>query len=186
MKIENLKVYDFKESIIASGYPMQEAKDQKSDYNKDLQRVVKLASTPTNSGHGNFLTGIRVSFDLTTTVTMMVQMERYHFFDIVSSQSTMHKLNKFDLDLCFSEFTDGVIITRLKELIKRYNANQTRHNFNIIADSCPKGIELKMRISTNYMQIKNMIQQRKGHRLFVWDEFCKYMLLNLPMANDLL
>ena len=39
----------------------------------------------------NFLHGILVSFDLTCSNKMWVQFERYHFADIVSSQSTMHR-----------------------------------------------------------------------------------------------
>ena len=186
MKVENIEVFGLQRCVVASGYAMQTEKNKKTDYGKDLKRAMKLANTPTNSGHGNFLTGIRVLFDLTIPVTMLVQAERYHWFDIVTCQSTMHRLNKFDLSNSFTGSTDKIIIDRLKILIDDYNENPTKEKFQIIADSCPKGIELKMLISTNYMQIKNIIAQRKNHKLFIWQEFCDYMLNNLPMANEFL
>lgn len=186
MKVENLEVFGFERCVVASGYAMHETKDKKTDYTKDIKRAVNLAKPPSNSGHPNFITGIRVMFDLTIPVTMLVQVERYHWFDIVTCQSTMHKLNKFDLSNSFTDNTDSVIIERLQVLIDDYNREPNSVKFQVIADSCPKGIELKMLISTNYMQLRNMIQQRKNHRLDVWKEFCEYMMNNLPMAKEFL
>ena len=186
MKIENLKVYDFKESIIASGYPMKTDITEKKSYDLDLKRGVNLASTPSNSGHGNFLSGIRVSFDLTISNAMLVQLERYNFLDIVSSQSKMHRLAKYDLSACFSEWTSKEVIEEFKSCVTLYNTFPTIKNKNRMIHSCPMGCELTMRVSTNYMQLKNIISQRKNHALFEWQEFCEYMMNNLPMAKEFL
>ena len=67
---------------------------------KDLKRAEKLsvASVHDNGAHGQFLTGIRVAFDLTFSNKAWVEAERYRFLEFVSSQSTMHRITKFDLD----------------------------------------------------------------------------------------
>jgi hypothetical protein len=37
---------------------------------------------------------------------MWVEAERYRFLEFVSSQSTMHRITKFDLDNCYNEYVD--------------------------------------------------------------------------------
>lgn len=70
------------------------------DIKKHLKRAEKLsiASVRENGAHGQFLTGIRVAFDLTFSNKAWVEAERYRFLEFVSSQSTMHRITKFDLD----------------------------------------------------------------------------------------
>ena len=63
MKITNVKVYDLEESVKASKYPM--AIDTES-CNSDITNTVKsLAQSKKGEGHDQYLTGIRVAFDLT-------------------------------------------------------------------------------------------------------------------------
>ena len=73
MKIDNIKIYDLDESIVASGLPMQAMYSEKAFANEvytlyknginspHFRRAVKLANTPVGSGHGNFLSGVLVS-----------------------------------------------------------------------------------------------------------------------------
>ena len=50
--------------------------------------------------------------------------------------------------------------------------------------SCPMGIELFMRISTNYACLRNIWAQRHNHRLKEdWGAFCG-MIENLPYFNE--
>ena len=100
MKVENVRIYDLEESLIASGYPMRTMATQDRDLDeKDIKRGHNLskACDTGNGAHGQFMTGIRVSFDLTCTNKMWVEAERYRFLEFVSSQSTMHCLLKFDI-----------------------------------------------------------------------------------------
>ena len=86
MKIENVKIYDLEESIIASGYPMRTSVEMRQMDEKDLKRAEKLsiASVNDNGAHGQFLTGIRVAFDLTFSNKAWVEAERYRFLEFVS------------------------------------------------------------------------------------------------------
>ena len=98
--VSNVKIYDLEESIIASGYPMRTDIDSKELTTKDILRCTKLvdATRTGNGAHVQFLTGIRVAFDLTFSNKAWVEAERYRFLEFVSSQSTMHRITKFNLD----------------------------------------------------------------------------------------
>ena len=200
--ITNVKVYDLEESIVASGYAMI------SDYNESwakeqaeviraeqfygtledvghYKRALKLTKAPLNSGHPNFLSGILVSMDVTFTNKVFVEWQRYHFQQIVTSQSTMHKLSKFDLNNSFIEYVDPHIIIHLKAIQKEYNENPTKENYLKLVYSCPSGLKLTARVSTNYLQLMTMYRQRRNHRLPEWQQFTQE-LLELPMFYEFL
>ena len=66
MIISNWKVYDLPESVKASKYPML---TDTSEVDEVLtERTRSLALSPKGEGHDQFLTGIRVNFDLTFKV----------------------------------------------------------------------------------------------------------------------
>lgn len=206
MKVENVKVYDLEESLIASGFPMRtELVDREVDEN-DIKRAKNLvAATKTGNGaHAQFLTGIRVAFDLTCTNKMWPEAERYRFLEFVSSQSTMHRITKFDLDKVYNKYVDPRIVEIMKEKVAYYNDmleifnnfpsdHPKREEANAylkelyleILYSNPAGFELTARMTTNYRCLRNIYLQRKDHRLPEWREFCKW-IETLPLAKELL
>lgn len=190
MRITNLQVYDMNNAIRASGYPMQDRLDFDAQHryidDHDWKRALTLASRESSEGHDNFLSGIIVSFDLTCTIKMWVQFERYHFAQIVSSQASMHRLPKMQLDIAFTPYTDPQIIKRLEVLQKRYNEDPNEGNFLNLIYSCPVGLELTARVTTNYRQLKTMIKQRHNHRLPEWRDFCKEIVSQCPLAYEFL
>ena len=121
--VSNVKIYDLEESIIASGYPMRTSLVDHEVTDKDIKRGHNLveATKTGNGAHSQFLTGIRVSFDLTCSNKMWVEAERYRFLEFVSSQSTMHRITKFDLDECYNEYVDPRMIAIMKEKVADYN-----------------------------------------------------------------
>ena len=163
-EISNVKVYDLEESIIASGYPMR-VELGKESFDEAIIRAKKLARMPSNSGHGNFLTGIRVSFNIKYPQYLTPQLQRYNFIDIVSSQSKMHRLSKMDLSISCNEYVSEVLMDVVKVFQDLYNENPTYENYMMLISNCPMGLELTMRVSTNYMQLKNIYNQRKRHKL---------------------
>ena len=200
--INNVKVYGLEDSVRGAKYPM--AVDTSKCTDEVTDRVKQLGSVPTGTGHDNFLNGIVVQFDLTFTVKAWTEAERYHFFDFVSSQSTMHRITKFDLDKSYIEYVDPRIVEIMKEKVNAYNllAND-KHNYLCVTDeeakefeellkqkyleilySNPCGFRLTARMTTNYRQLKTMYQQRKNHRLPEWKWFCKWVE-SLPMFKEL-
>ena len=111
MKLENIKIYDLEESLVASGYPMRTELTQRKADEKDVRRGLNLTKASNGNGaHGQWLTGVRVAFDLTCTNKMWVEAERYRFLEFVSSQSTMHRITKFNLDEQYNEYVDPRVI----------------------------------------------------------------------------
>lgn len=193
MKIENVKVYDLEESILASGYPMQTEIQIHELNEKDLRRANKLSSLATtdNPAHGQFLTGIRVAFDLTFSNKAWVEAERYRFLEFVSSQSTMHRITRFNLRDQYNKYVNPHVVDIMVELVAEYNAmddsdpDAKAEKYLEILYTNPAGFELTARLTTDYRCLKNIYKQRRDHRLPEWREFCKW-IETLPYAEELL
>ena len=201
--ITNYKVYDLEETLVASGYAMIEEYSEKTvkkearnsidayinneeDYSRHLKRALKLAKAPLSSGHVSFAKGIIVNMDITFTNKAWIEFQRYHFADIITGMSTMHRISKFDLDEAFNEYTDPTIIKRLKELQEVYLTTKDKEDYLKLLYSTPAGLEMTGRVTTNYLQLMNMWQQRHNHRLPEWRQFCDELLEKLPLFKEFL
>lgn len=199
--VSDCHVYDLDESVRASKYPM--AVDHNKTNSEITDRTKSLGRTGMGEGHDNFLSGIVVNFDLTITNKMWVEAERYHFFQIVSSQSTMHRISKIGENRNnFDSHVDTRTLSILNEKIAEYNrlcGLSTPDDLNIrqereellkeayldILMNVPAGLKLTARISTNYRQLKTIYYQRKNHRLPEWRKFCNWMETELPHFKEL-
>lgn len=133
--------------------------------------------------HAQFLTGIRVNFDLTFSNKAWVEAERYRFLEFVSSQSTMHCITKFDLNEQYNEYVDPRIIEIMREKVDIYNKllsiiDRIKHcetenknekikmleqlegirkeKYLEILYSNPAGFLLTARLTTNYRCLRNI------------------------------
>lgn len=190
LTITNVKVYDLKESVIASRNAMRLTPPNytEEEFNKSLPRAMQLAKCGGGSGHSNYRKGIRVSFDIKYPNYISPELQRYGFIDIVSSNSKMHKLVNMDMDMCFNEYVTDASKQQMKELIAKYNADPCYVNFIIALSNCPQGIELFMRCSTNYEQLATIYRQRRHHKLKEdWQfGFCRDFIEKLPYAHELI
>ena len=172
MEISNVKIYDLEESLVAAGYPMS----TDIDNTKTPKRINSLGSSKTGSGHDNFLKGIRVSFDIKYSQYWSMQAQRYTFLDIVSSQSKMHRILTMNVRAQCNDYVNIFSINNMENLIMEYNADPTTERYMEVISNCPMGYELTMRVSTNYLQLKTIYQQRKNHKLTDWGYFCNWIL----------
>lgn len=193
--VTNVKIYDLEESLIASGYPMKTELTAAAVTEKDLSRAQKLvdATKTGNGAHAQFMTGIRVAFDLTCSNKMWVEAERYRFLEFVSSQSTMHRITKFDLEDQYNAYVDPRVIDIMKKKVNVYNElvekkadpELIKRKYLEILYTNPAGFTLTARMTTNYRCLRNIYMQRKDHRLPEWRAFCKW-IETLPYAKELL
>lgn len=212
LEVSNVKVYDLRESVIASRNPFrtEQVKYTDEEFDKSLPRAIQLANTPNGSGHQNFLKGIRVSFDIKYPNYISPELQRYNFVDIVSSASKMHRLMEMDLDIACNKYVTKSMIEEMQVHIAKYKAIKEDKEDNIYlwemrdgsyhktetkADSlyfafmrcisnCPQGIELFMRCSTNYLQIRTIVRQRYRHKLKEdWGAFIDFAR-NLPYSKE--
>lgn len=204
--VSNIRIYDLDECFHASGYPMRTSTEWEEARESELKRGVNLSQAADWQGaHDQFLTGIRVSFDLTFTNKAWVEAERYRFLEFVSSQSTMHRITKFDLRNQYNEYVDPRIIEIMEEKVAQHNKllaelaqipaddeyNRERlkklitQKYLEILYSNPAGFMLTARLTTNYRCLKNIWRQRRNHRLPEWRAFCKW-IETLPYAKELI
>ena len=180
--ISKVKVYGLEDSIRASKYPMAVDVDKCTD---EITKTVKaLGNCATGTAHDQFLTGIIVQFDLNFTIKAWTEAERYHFFDFVSSQSTMHRITKFDVSKQCIKYVRKKAIENLEECIADYNTNPTPENYLEVVYNAPVGFQLTARMTTNYRQLKTIYFQRRNHRLPEWKEFCAWCE-TLPKFKEL-
>ena len=216
LEFHNVKVYDLKESVIACRNAMRLDMPEYTDeeFEESLKRAVKLAKAGGGSGHSNFRTGIRVSFDMKYTQYITKQFQRYHWFDYVTSSSLMHRITKMDFDKCCNKYISQETVDRMNALVYAYNifaglegddffdtkfelrngevieaktkADCLHHQFMRIISECPMGTELFVRVSTNYEQLATIYKQRKNHKLKEdWGEFVKFVN-SLPYSKELI
>lgn len=171
MVIDNIHVYGLENAIRGSKFPM--ATDIQKVNDEVTNTTKKLGSCKTGTGHDQFLTGIIVQFDLTFTVKAWTEAERYSFLDFVSSQSTMHRISKFDLDEQYIEYVDSRVIDIMNELKDKYNETKNPEDYLRLLYTNPCGFKLTAAMTTNYRQLKTIYQQRKNHRLPEWRKFCE-------------
>lgn len=182
MVISDLHIYGLDNAIRGSKFPM--ITDVSKASSEITSTTYKLAQSETGAGHDQFLTGIIVQFDLTFTVKAWTEAERYHFLDFISSQSTMHRIGKFELDNQYSEYVDPRIIKVMEELKDKYNLTQDSEDYLRLLYSNPCGFKLTAAMTTNFRQLKTIYYQRRHHRLPEWREFCK-QLEEIPEFRDI-
>ena len=176
--VSNAKVFGLNDSIRRAKFPMSVDTDS---IKKDLTDGIKaLAQSGLGEGHDQWLTGVIVQFDLTFTNKGWIEMERYHFVDFVSSQSTMHRITKFNLETAYdTDYVDNRIVEIMREKVEDYKATTDKaarkQKYLEILYSNPAGFRLTAGLTTNYRQLKTIYRQRKDHRLPEWREFCKWI-----------
>ena len=217
LEFSNVKVYDLRESIISCRNAMRlEAPDYNSEeeFNKGLDRAKKLVNASKNDNnvkcHDNFLTGIRVSFDMKYTQYISKQFQRYHWFDYVSSSSLMHRITKMDFSKCCNKYVSQASIDEVTKWVNVYNNILNNHieeyvfdtgkekfhtyaykdtiytAFMLVISNCPMGTELFVRVSTNYKQLQTIYYQRKNHKLHEDYNAFIDMVKSLPYAKELI
>lgn len=203
LEISNVKVYDLREAMIASGNAMRVTpcnynnEEEKDKSYKRCRRLVQASLGGKVKSHDNFLTGCLISFDLKYPQYISMEMQRYHFLQIVSSSSKMHRILKMDFDKCCNEYVDEVTRKHMTFLVKQYNGivetkdsydseeqyEETRYKqWMRIISNCPLGLELFMRVTTNYKQLQTIYFQRRNHKLKEWRIFCDW-IKTLPYAE---
>ena len=196
-EIKNVNVYGLENSIRAAKYPKSVNLES---LDTTLTKGIKAcANCKTGEGHDNFLKGIIVQFDLTFSNKAWVELQRYHFIDFVSSQSTMHKITKFDIKQQCNRYVDPRIIDIVQDKINEYNRLNELNETNVFSKerqdimnelyleilyNVPSGFQITAGMTTNYQQLKTIYQQRRHHLLPDWQMLCDWCE-TLPLFKEL-
>ena len=196
LQVKNVKVYDLEESVIACRNAMRTELPEYTEveFEQSLERAKKLVRSSAESKdvkcHDNFLTGIRVSFDLIYPNYISPELQRYHWIDIVTSSSKMHRIMKLDFRKSCNKYVTQETIEQMEQLVNCYNGipddrpDLKYKSFMLVISNCPLGLELFMRVSTNYKQLQTIYHQRKNHKLKEdYGALCDF-IRSLPYAKE--
>ncbi len=134
----------------------------------------------------DFLSSISVIWDMKGNGVFMPEFQRYGKTancGIVMSQSTMHSMNKFmtsDYDP-FTKYVTPETKQHIKDLYQQWvdvknefdSCSQDKkdlykikvyESFERLVHNLPRGFELWTTITTNYLQLKTIVIQRKNHK----------------------
>jgi len=211
IRITDAQVHGLSESMAAAYLPMMHGREEYSDRLDGVEEALgvgivpdrprTLASYGPGEGHNCYLVGINVQANITAPRYWWHQLQRYHFVEIVSSMSTMHRLGEgldalcaqrqllpehYDFEQYFSSGTDSRIVDLLLDIWEdlRDNTGMSRNErLLVIKPNLPEGWLQTARISTNYRQLKSIVYQRSDHRLKEWKGFCSWCREMLPCAE---
>ena len=213
VEIKNIQVFNLDRALNAKSNSfnvgeIDTSKDFiKDESNRQWQVAKSLGSNnQAHQSHDAFLKGILVSFDIKYEQAFTPELQRYHFFEIIMSQSTMHSLKKFmenDLDP-YSKYVTQESKNQVKKLYLEYEAeNKKLANPNLteserseqgkkayqafmrLRHNIPGGFEMWETITTNYLQLKTICIQRANHKQREdWNNFLR-ACFSMPRFSEL-
>ena len=145
---------------------------------KDKERLKKVAFklTDKDGGHNKFLESMVVWLEIRASRFFWQEADTYRVGTTKQSESTIHTITKKTLDE--NDFTENVyygFIDYLNELIHDYRKAtddmEKDFIFRCIKENLPEGFLQTRIVCTNYKTLRNMIWQRKNHKLVEWHMF---------------
>ena len=130
-----------------------------------------------DGGHNKFLESIHVWIRIKAPRFFFSEADTYRI-STKQSESTMHTLSKSDLDQINFEYDiPSFYLEHINKLVKQVRENKI--NIDILKNDLPEGF-LQTRIwNMSYKELRNVIAQRRKHKLPQWRMFCDYMLRNV-------
>lgn len=152
----------------------------------DQERLKGVAEklAPKDGGHNKFLESMQVWIEITASRYWWQEFDTYRVGTTKQSESTIHTITKKTLSqLDFSDRILEATLEHLNFLIHEYNIAETKDEkklyFELIKANLPEGYLQKRMVCTNYKVLKNMIWQRKNHKLREWHIFIRQVMMQL-------
>ncbi len=180
VEVKNMEVFGLDRALNAKGNSFNVGEIdttlpfEKNDENKQWKVAKTLGGNMMpHQSHDAFIKGILVIFDIKGNGVFMPEFQRYHFADIVMSQSTMHSMDKF-MTSDYDPFTKYVSENTKKEARSNYekyleakkggDKQAIYEAFEVMVHNLPRGLELWATVTTNYLQLKTIVIQRFHHK----------------------
>ena len=181
MKFENTNVYNMLEAVRAmrlsygsesDSFPHQGPVNLDDDWlrpiigPKDRELVSKLVAKGTS--HRKFMRQILLSVDITAPRYWWTQFDTYKVGVTSCSESTMHTIMKRPLK-CedFTPLIYGDIVDWLEDF-------RRSGLFDYVIANLPQSYLQKRHVTMNYEVVRNIREQREGHKLKEWQEFIEW------------
>ena len=157
-----------------------------TDINKYIKRGLILGNVKAGSGHNCMFKGVQFNMIINMPLYWLKEYQRYHFTDIISSQSTMHCVTKMEIKEHCTDKVEPIIIELINQKVAEFNAlpstevDARKEAFYYIVANLPSDFHLAMGITMNYLQALSMVKQREHHKLDDWSEDFVPFLKELP------
>ena len=179
LEVSNIHVCDLKQALI-----FKERAEDSRLYGFYMHEGIPRY-LPSGVPVDQFLSDIRVSFDLKCTNDMWTELEQCRTMDFVSSQSTMHRIARFDLRETMNHNVELGIVDLLEVKKAEYTAENTPENYRGLLMNNPSGFMLSARLTTNYLTLRNLYNNYLGSPIPEWQDFCTF-IEQLPFAKELI
>lgn len=126
-----------------------------------------------DGGHNKFLESIVVWLDITAPRYWWQQFDTYRVGVTKQSESTMHTLTKRRLTQ--ADFAGYVN----QDIIDAVNGQIDANNLDMAKAWLPESFRQRRIVCTNYKALRNIYQQRRGHKLEEWHVFCDALEIQL-------
>lgn len=170
MKVRILREEGHEEALRGMSYSYKDrATDVDEWWEGQFPRAVKRSEllAPMDAGHNKFLRQIVLWVDIEACRAWWSEFDTYKVGTVANSESTMHTLSKRQATYDdFEEGTDKFVIDMFNGLLAAHKGD-----INVIKMNLPEGYLQRRMVTLNYDNLRNMIQQREGHRLKWWAVF---------------
>lgn len=141
-----------------------------------------------DGGHNKFLESMMVWIEINAARYWWQEFDTYRVGTTKQSESTIHTIAKKLLTQDdFSHTILPAMIDYLNSLIKIYNSTEDKierdMTFELIKANLPEGYEQRRMVCTNYKTLRNIIWQRRNHRLEEWHIFIKALEEQLEYSH---
>lgn len=157
-----------------------------TDINTYIKRGVTLGNVKAGSGHNCMFKGVQFNMIINMPLYWLKEYQRYHFTDIISSQSTMHCVTQMEIKEHCTDKVDPIILDLVGQKVAEFNAlssadvDARKEAFEYIVANLPSDFHLAMGITMNYLQALSMVKQREHHKLDDWSKDLVPFLKELP------
>ena len=152
----------------------------KEKYDKTVKLAEKQAQM--DGGHNKFLESIITWWYIKAPRYVWSEMDTYRL-ETKNSASTMHTIQKYELtEDDFEEGTDQIIINRFNALLRTVTKDfkETKRlsdkELVLIKSNLPEGYLQTRQWRLSYKTLRNIILQRRNHRLPQWRFFISEVL----------
>lgn len=187
IEIKNTKIFGLEDAMVRSGYPHSVGPPLDLDGvfqfadSKDRKRSMSLGRVKSGSGHDCFLKGILVTFDLKYSLYFIKQLQRYHFIDFISSQSTMHSILNMNIKESCNKYVDPKLIEVIKYWIDLYNRFD---EISVEQQDCFVDSFMKEAFQMEKPRIIKYVEYNKDIKLLTKYDIFMRIISNLPAGFE--
>lgn len=186
--------WDKFDSLIGQCEIYGEKWDEKAVYESgigpnDLELMKKLIKA--GGEHRKFMRMIVVWVDIDAPLYWWKQFDTYKIGTTANSCSTMHTIHDkpfeagdFSFENVRSLYAND-ITSRLNKIRMEFMKTKDKEYWNAIIQMLPESYNQKRTVCLNYEVLYNIYNQRRGHKLCEWHEFCQF-IESLPYMEEFL